>query len=381
MVKAEGLVYKNGIQEWATYAAFLPNQLPPMEIHYTNEVVCALEAATLAIGDLRRTAMGMSAWVVSGISRGFRKKEAQLSSRIEGTIVPTGDLLLFDPETSTTDPQDVREVMNFDQAQLEAIQAIRQGRPLSQHLLKTAHATLLEGARGEEWNPGQYRRLQNMIGTRKDIDTARFVPPPVAHLEPLMDNLIKFINEDTQHSGLIKTGIAHYQIEAIHPFEDGNGRIGRLLIILMLVNLKIIDEALIYPSVFFEANQEEYRDRLLLLSTTGDWCGWLVFFLNGIKHASELAQERCNRFNDLMTESREKLKGPQVSHSLFDVLDLFAETFVLTVNSASSRLGINYQSARNYFKKLEEAEIISRIPGYKKDVPFYLRGVNAIIGD
>lgn len=323
----------------------------------------------------------MSPFLISGIANRSITKEAQMSSRIEGTIVPIQDLILFEPKLSKTNPDDVMEVQNFVRAQRQAIADIHEGRPLSEHLLKTTHEILLKGVRGEQWHPGEYRTLQNMIGSRRDIDSARYVPPPVVNVQPLMDNLIHFISQENDMADLIRIGIAHYQFEAIHPFEDGNGRIGRLLIILMLIKLGLMDQPLIYPSAFFDANQEEYRDKLLKVSTEGDWNGWLAFMLNGLEYACNAAVGRCNRFSTLIEEAEEKVKGPQAPQKLFELIRLFSIEFVMTVKFASAKLGMNDLTVRNYFKKLEEAEIIARIPEHQRNVPFYLQGLWQIMED
>ena len=381
LIKGTGEVYINGVQKWTEYDAFLPNPIPPENLYYTNEVMFAQEKATFAVGELRTTAANMSTLLISGIATAFRKKEAQLSSRIEGTIVPNQDLLLFDPDTSTTNPADVEEVKNFESAQSFAINQIRSGRPLSQHLLKQSHEILLESVRGAEWNPGQYRTLQNMIGTRKDIGSARYVPPPVEPMNALMHNLFEFIDDNSEFATMIRTGIAHYQFEAIHPFEDGNGRIGRLLIMLMLIKTGALDEPLLYPSSYFEAHQDEYRDRLLRVSTHGEWCEWLVFFLNGITHSARIAQERYNNFKELISSAEEKVKGPQAPQKMFDLITLFANEFVLTANVAAEKLETNPQNIRKYFKRLYDADVISKLSDRKKNVHYYLKGVHAIIGD
>jgi Fic family protein len=197
----------------------------------------------------------------------------------------------------------------------------------------------------------------------------------------MIDDLFAFIEQKDCLEPLIKTALVHYQFEAIHPFEDGNGRLGRLLIILMLIKYGLINEPLIYPSAYFDAHQDEYRDRLLDVSLDGNWAGWISFFLDAIRDASEVAIRRCCRFTELITEAEESLRKPQAPQMLFELLRLFASEFILTKKTAADKLEISYQVARGYFIRLEEAGIIAPYRNKARDTPYYLCGVSEIMSD
>lgn len=379
VAKFVGLVPRRGVNEEAEYSAFLPNHLPPGDATYSNAVTKELGAASRMLGELRSMSRELSPFLASGICSAFLKKEAQLSSQIEGTIVPMSDLFLIEPADSQADSAQTEEVRNFDRAQHVAIKGIREGRPLSQSLLKEAHRQLLHGVRGSQWHPGEYRRMQNMIGSQRDIESASYVPPPVAFLDELMENLFEFIAAPIEYDPLVACGLAHYQFEAIHPFEDGNGRIGRLLIILLLIKYGLLDNPFIYMSAFFERTREEYVARLRRVSSHGEWNEWLTYFLRGLGESAEDAMRLCLRLKELCEQFKQRAAGPQVSAKLVELIDLFFAEFALTVRFAEARLNISYDMANEYMKRLQQLGIIQMVPHKKKNRVFYLADVIALL--
>ncbi len=248
-------------------------------------------------------------------------REAVLSSKIEGTQVTLGEVLEFEAQgdlldESTPRKADAREVLNYRAALNEATRLMAE-LPLSQRLLKATHQVLMDGVRGRNKDPGEYRRIPNWIGPAGcNIDQARFVPPGADEIADRMAAWESFVNEDAPDR-LVQLAIAHAEFESIHPFLDGNGRLGRLIIPLFLFNHKLLSRPNFYLSEYLEANRDEYYDRLLAVSRDGDWTGWVVFFLNGVIAQADVNIRKAQSILRLHEQKRNWVV--EVTHSQYAV--------------------------------------------------------------
>jgi Fic family protein len=295
----------------------------------------------------------------------FVRREAVLSSRIEGTQTSLSELYTYEAVqlTSFEAPPDVREVYNYVQALEHGLERL-QTLPISLRLMREIHARLMEGVRGEHQTPGQFRRSQNWIGPPGAmLNDASFVPPPPAEMHEALDAFEKYLHGSSRLPPLARLGLIHYQFETIHPFLDGNGRIGRLLITLLLCAWDLLPEPLLYLSAYFEARRHTYYDLLLEVSQRGDWGGWLVFFLRGVASQSRDAVARARRLQDLREGYRERFQRARAGARLLQVVDMLFARPVLTVRQVEAALGVNFPSAQRYVNRLEEAGLLRETTG------------------
>lgn len=296
----------------------------------------------------------------------FLRREAVLSSKIEGTHTELEQLYLFEVDRSESgkrksdaDP-DAREVHNYVVALEYGLEQLG-NLPLCNRLLREMHAKLLDGAtdeRGKFKSPGKFRREQAYIGSM-DLANARYVPPPPEMIEGLMKDLEIYLHAAPKyHPTLVRIAIAHYQFEAIHPFSDGNGRIGRLLISLLLATWGVLPQPLLYLSAYFERNVDEYRQRLWQVSRRGDWSGWVGFFLRGVREEAEDAAKRAKAVLDLRERSRQTLQSKRGSASALTLLDFLFRFPFITVTEAAETLGLTYNAAKKNVEKLVDANIL-----------------------
>lgn len=284
-------------------------------------------------------------------------KEAESSSRLEGTQASAEDVykaeLKNDPEKS----DDVQETKNYRRALESGVSLIKVS-PLNQVVIRQIHQTLMEGARGQAKNPGKYRTGYVWIGARgTGVDEARYVPPDALHIPELMEKLEAFI-EDTGVHPLIACGVIHHRFEAIHPFEDGNGRTGRLVVTLYLLKTGMLAAPMLYPSGYFEKNRSHYMDALHAVDTNEDWYTWLMFFLKGIQTQAELSLKVARDIDNLFKYDRELIKDAVAHLNLLRVLEFcFIQPFV-SVRLISERLDIPVQTVRRYTATLEEKGIL-----------------------
>jgi Fic family protein len=286
------------------YRAFIPADLPPKPpLTYDDELTRALSDADRALGRLDGVAsvlpnpdLFVSMYV---------RHEAVLSSQIEGTQSTLEDIVQFEVEGTTTDqPKDLEEVINYVSAMNYGLRKLG-ALPLSKRLLCEIHRKLLQGVRGAERQPGQFRTSQNWIGPPGCmLDRADFVPPPPHEMQAALDNFEKFLHDRGTLPVLIHCAIAHAQFETIHPYLDGNGRIGRLLITLLLCEREILRQPLLYLSYFFKAHRAQYYDRLMAVRNDGDWEGWIKFFLRGVFEVSQGATTTARSILDLREVDR-----------------------------------------------------------------------------
>lgn len=284
-------------------------------------------------------------------------KEAESSSRLEGTQASAEDVykaaIKDDPEKS----DDVQETKNYKKA-LEAGVKLIETQPLSQSVIRQIHQILMDGARGKDKGPGKYRTGDVWIGARgTNQDEARYVPPNALHIAELMKKLEEFMNKTDLHP-LIACGVIHHRFEAIHPFEDGNGRTGRLVVTLYLLKTNMLAAPMLYPSGYFEKRRSEYMDALHAVDTSEDWYTWLIFFLKGIQTQAELSLKVARDIDTLFKENREQIKDATAHLNLLRVLEYcFKQPFV-SVPLISSSLDIPVQTIRRYVATLEEKDIL-----------------------
>lgn len=338
----------------AGYESFIPDSLPP-ELDFTPQLIRSLSDADRLIG--RLSGEGIKLPNPHLLIRPFVKREAVLSSRIEGTQATLGELLANDAGASVKrSPDDLKEVDNYVKALDHGIQRLST-LPMSLRFTCEIHEKLMEGVRGDLATPGQFRKSQNWIGPAGcTLENASYVPPSPDMLNDCLGLWEKFLH-DTNVPPLIQAGLLHYQFEAIHPFIDGNGRVGRLLIILFLIERKVLASPLLYLSAFFEATRSEYYDRLSAVSQNSKWNPWLEYFLNGIARMSEDALSRAERINLLIQNWREKLAG-QKPKILSDAIGLLAENPFWTTKGIAERLEVAYTTAQRAIDLLKEKQII-----------------------
>ncbi len=357
------------------HTAFLPDPLPP-SLAWSPHLLRALSAADRAVG--RLAGEGGRLPNPHLLIRPFLRREAVLSSRIEGTQATLGELLAAEAGAAVArSPADLREVGNYVVALEHGIEWLRT-LPLSLRLLRELHARLMEGVRGNQATPGEFRRSQNWIGPPGcTLANATFVPPPPGELPAALGAWEKFLH-DTSLPPLAQIGLAHYQFEAIHPFLDGNGRVGRLLITLFLVSRGLLPTPLLYVSAFFESTREEYYERLRGVTERSEWSAWLEYFLTGVTRQAEDALSRATRINDLLGRWRLAIAGIP-SKALASLLDRLAENPYWTVRRAAERLGVAFTTAQRAVDKLESLEILTRTTDARRDRVYCARAILEIL--
>lgn len=314
------------------------------------------------VGAARRT---VAPWL---LSVPLLRKEAILSSQIEGTIATPEQLALLDVGTEPQTP-DAREVHNFVQATEQALKAVEGGGPIASRLLLQTHRVLMSGVRGERERPGEFRNTQNWIGgPGQDIGAARFVPPPHVDVPALMTDLEHLINEDQPElPHVVRAAIAHYQFETIHPFRDGNGRIGRLLITLLLIRDGLLSGPLVPVSIAFERRRQEYADRLLAVSQTGQWIAWIRFFAECLIESTEAAMTQVEGLTRLRDEWHERFQSARSSALLIKLLDSLFRTSAITISGAAELLKVTPASASSNIQKLVRGGILREVTGRVRD--------------
>ncbi len=359
------------------YEAFVPNPLPP-EIVWTGALIRSLSDADRRIGQL--TGEGKQLPNPHLLIRPFLKREAVLSSRIEGTQATLGELLAKDAGAAVSrSPDDLREVGNYVLALDYGIKRL-DTLPMSLRLVREVHKKLMEGVRGDHAAPGQFRKTQNWIGPAGcTLQNATFVPPSPDVLMDCLGAWEQFLHVQNIPP-LVQAGLLHYQFEAIHPFLDGNGRVGRLFILLFLAERKVLPCPLLYLSAFFEATRDEYYSRLLAVSRAGQWNPWLEYFLNGIARMSEDVVSRAERINRLLEKWRRKVAG-QRPKILIDVIDLLAENPFWNTKKLSQRLRVAFTTAQRAIDVLVREGILSQVDTAQRDRVFCATAIMNILDE
>lgn len=354
------------IQAIGGYPAFVPNPLPP-QIEYDDEMVDLLSYADWGIGNL--AGVGQLLPNPNLLIAPYMRREAVLSSRIEGTQASLSDLLFFEAAEEEKSPRtpDVREVRNYVLAMQYGLGRLAE-LPLSLRLVREIHERLMEEVRGEEKRPGEFRERQNWIGPPGcSLSEATFVSPPVPEMHEAVGEWEKFLHEAMHIPPLIQCALMHYQFEAIHPFLDGNGRVGRLLITFFLCERGYLPQPLLYLSAFFERYRDQYYARLLEVSRSGDWSGWIKFFLRGVGEQASAAVLDSKRIMKLQQNYREQLQRSKASPTVFAITDeLFLNPFVSATRLAK-RLGRRVLTVQTAINWLVKAGILREITGRKRN--------------
>jgi len=354
-----------------TVRAFIPKPLPPVppvKLHGTLNPL--LERALLALGRLDSISNllpGTDLFLYT-----YVRKEAVLSSQIEGTQSSLSDLLLFELDQVPGVPlDDVQEVSNYVAALNHGIRRLRGDLPISSRLIREIHETLLTKGRGSDKEPGHFRRSQNWIGGTRP-GTAVFVPPPHIAVAECMSDLEKFINtEGRAQPVVIRVGLVHAQFETIHPFLDGNGRVGRLLITLQLCSAGMLDDPLLYLSLYFKQHRAEYYRLLDAVRQDGDWEDWLRFFLQGVAETAEAAVSTARRLVDLFHKDQIRIqKMGRQAGSLLRVHEALKQRPLCTVAEAAKRTGLSFPTAASVLESLVASGIVRELTGKKRNRVF-----------
>lgn len=298
----------------------------------------------------------------------YVRREAVLSSQIEGTQSTLDDVLAFELDAQRRElPKDVEEIVNYVKAMNYGIDRLAR-LPLSLRLIREIHAELMQNVRGQHKDPGAFRRSQNWIGRgqRTPIETATFVPPPVHEMATALDDFEKFLHSEHSLPVLVHCGIAHAQFETIHPFLDGNGRVGRLLITFLLVHRGVLHRPLLYLSHFFKANRDEYYDRLTAVRQDGDWEGWLTFFLRGVTETSADATKTAQQIVRLRERHRAQIQEAMSPNGL-RLLDLLFKRPMVNVALVQERLRLSFVTAAKLIEGLAALGIAEEITGARRN--------------
>ena len=346
------------------YRAFHPNPLPP-PIEWTQTLAVALANASTLVGKLAGKGKRLPNPHI--LIRPFVRREAVFSSRIEGTQSTLGELLAAEAGAAVErSPEDLREVGNYVVALEYGIERLKT-LPLSLRLVREIHEKLMTGVRGQHATPGEFRRTQNWIGRPgATLAQAAYVPPPPDSLGENLSAWEKFLH-DQMLPPLIHAALAHYQFEAIHPFLDGNGRVGRLLITIELCERNVLPAPFLYLSAFFDATRADYYGGLRGVSEGGDWEGWLQYFLNGVARQAEDALSRAERTNALLELWRRKLASDTHAKVAFQMVDLLGANPFLTPRGAQQRLVLAYNTVVRAIGQLEKEGIVKEVSGAKRD--------------
>ena len=344
------------------YTAFVPDPLPPA-IEWTPDLVRALSDADRLIG--RLAGEGGRLPNPHLLIRPFVRREAVLSSRIEGTRATLGELLAAEAGAAVDrSPADLREVANYVVALEYGVKRLK-ALPLSLRLTRELHANLMAGVRGDRAAPGEFRKTQNWIGPPgSTLANATYVPPPPGALMDCLGAWEKFLH-DRSLPVLVQAALMHVQFEAINPFLDGNGRVGRLLITLFLVEREVLPAPLLYLSAFFEATRADYYGRLQGVHERSEWGAWSEYFLNGVARQSEDALSRTQRINALVARWKDELAG--VSQAALKLVDLLAQNPYCTVRRVEKQLKVAFTTAQRAVERLAAAGILKQVNQAKRD--------------
>lgn len=345
--------------------AFVPAPLPP-RLDPSPELRRALDGALLALGRLD----GISAFLPDPdvFLYTYVRKEAVLSSQIEGTQSSLSDLLLAELDEAPGVPvDDVTEVSNYVAALDHGLRRMREGFPISNRLLREMHAILLRSGRGSAKQPGEFRRSQNWIGGTRPGNAA-FVPPPPERVEELMAALERFLHgEPSEVPPLLKAGMAHVQFETIHPFLDGNGRVGRLLIALLLVHDGVLREPLLYLSLYFKQHRRAYYELLDGVRERGGWEAWLRFFAEGVRETAEGAVATARRLSDLFARDLERVHAAgRAAGSAARILPAFRERPLWTIARLKEATRLSVPTVTRALAALEKLGIVRETTGRRR---------------
>jgi Fic family protein len=370
------------IRQHEGYRAFIPARLPPdPPLKFEAPLVSLLATASTDLGRLD----GVSATMPNPdlFVAMYVRREAVLSSQIEGTQSTLDDILTFevDPGADTL-PLDVEVVVNYVKAMNYGLTRL-DSLPLSLRLIKEIHGQLLTGVRGGDKSPGEFRTTQNWIGGggRQLLSDATFVPPPPHEMKNALGDFELFLHDPDRPHPLITCALAHAQFETIHPFVDGNGRVGRLLITFLLCHAGVLRRPLLCLSHYLKLHRAEYYDRLTAIRFAGDWEGWLAFFLRGVSEVAREAEQTAWRIVELREKTRLEFQARDMSTSTFKLLDHLFLQPVITVNAARDALGVSYRYANDVIADLVASGMLEEITGHRRNRRFRFSRYLALFQD
>ncbi len=363
--------------------AFIPAPLPPKSsLVLDGSLQQTLESAVLALGRLDGVATLLPDETL--FLYAYVRKEAVLSSQIEGTQSSLSDLLLFELDEAPGVPlDDVREVSNYVAALEHGLRRLRENFPLSNRLIREIHGVLLSGGRGSTKAPGEFRLSQNWIGGTRP-GNALFVPPPHTAVPDCMMSFENFLHAETDGMpALLRSGLAHVQFETIHPFLDGNGRVGRLLITLLLCHAGVLRQPLLYLSLYFKQHREIYYDLLNHVRLTGDWEAWLAFFLEGVKLTAEGAVSTAQRLSRMFQDDRDRIESAsgRRTGSTLRVHDALKAQPILSLPLARRDTKLSFQTTASAMELLVEHGIAREITGKRRDRLFVYEQYLSILNE
>lgn len=375
------------IQQVKGYKAFIPKPLPPMPpLKPDDEYNYLLSKANLALGKLSGLASVISDPDLFVYL--YVRKEALLSSQIEGTQCSLEDILSLDIQDENNKFDDIEEVSNYVRAMNEGLSKLNE-LPLCTRLIKKIHSTLMTGVRGSKKSPGEFRTSQNWIG-RPDanLNTAEFVPPPYEEVDQHMNDLEKFIHAEDQIPHLVKAALIHSQFETIHPFLDGNGRLGRLLITYLLCFWKILDRPLLYLSYYFKAYRSDYYTKLMNVRLNGDWENWVKFFLKAVSESADMANIAALEIHKLHQNDKEILQKNNFTNYTHQVFNEFCRDPILNSQVLIERHQSTKPKVSRALKNLIDLGIIKEVSGkqrnrkyaYESYLQILIRDTNTNIG-
>jgi len=362
--------------------AFVPHPLPPappLEMDPQRQQL--LERATLALGRLDSITLLLPDPDL--FLYAYVRREAVLSSQIEGTQSSLAQLMLFELAEAPGVPlDDVREVSNYVAALDHGLKRLQAGFPLANRLIREMHAILLAQGRGSEKSPGEFRRSQNWIGGTRP-GNAHFVPPPPQQVEECMAALERFLHhEGNPYPAILKAALAHVQFETIHPFLDGNGRLGRLLIAFILHHDHVLAQPLLYLSLYFKQHRAEYYRLLDLVRTDGDWEAWVDFFLEGVEHTASNAVETARRLVGLFQQDEEKIQSlGRVASTVLRVFRTLCQRPLVTLNEVCQRTVLSFPAATKGIQALDRLGIVREITGQRRHRVFAYDQYLAILSE
>lgn len=365
-----------------TARAFVPDPLPPKPpVELSGPVQQRLEQALLALGRLDSVTTLLPD--TSLFLYMYVRKEAVLSSQIEGTQSSLSDLLLFELEEAPGVPlDDVTEVSNYVAAMEHGLRRLREGFPLSNRLIREIHEILLSSGRGSSKDPGNFRRSQNWVGGTRP-GNAPYVPPPPQAVDDCMSDLERFLHADERSLPiLVRAGLAHVQFETIHPFLDGNGRVGRLLITFLLCHSGVLREPLLYLSLYFKQNRDEYYRLFNQVRVDGDWEAWLGFFLEGVWQTADGAVSTAQRLVALYDEDRRRIQQQgRVAGSLLRVHEVLKRRPVTSLQQVRRESGLSFPTASSGMERLAQMGVAREMTGRERNRLFAYDRYLAILNE
>ncbi len=368
---------KTNLSGEMAYQSFVPNPLPPTPpIEMTEDMLDLLIKANSQLAVLESVATRIPN--VDLFVSMYVRKEALMSSQIEGTQATLEDVL--DPMIEDNTNRNVADVVNYIKATEFAIKRLKE-LPLCNRLIKETHAVLMEGVRGQEKNPGEFRYSQNWIGGQgSTLRNARYIPPSPDDMTEAMSDLEKYINVDDQLNALIRAALIHYQFETIHPFLDGNGRVGRLLITLFLMEKKVLTTPALYISYFLKKNRVEYYDRMTEVRSKGNYEQWVKFFLQALMESAEDATSTIDELTALHDKNAAVIAGMgRGTKNAMLVFDYLEKNPIIEIGKTAEVLGITFNTASGAVKRLADAEILKQTTNASRNRTFAYEDYLAIL--